>query len=192
MLPPVRYGNCKLFLLCSFPVDLEEARQIRQRITEATQPDKLLDIQLPELEGYYREIYSTLGFFYTRDEYNETMRLLDSLRRDIELKRGWKQSAEQHQENQGQGATILYWTKWAVAVGVVVPILVALIQEIPFSKLLRAISSESQPQLIRTTKMILESPAPIEQPSVSPTESPTPSGATTPTETPIKFPPPAP
>ena len=93
---------------------------------------------------------------------------LTELRGEIELKRIAAQSTQQHGESIAQGSTILYWTKWAVAVGVVVPILVALIAEIPFSRLLPARASQASPTSShQASATVAPSPAPtaIESPS---------------------------
>jgi|SRR5215471_9809469 len=44
----------------------------------------------------------------------------------------------QHREASGLGKKTLFWARWAVVAAVIVPILVALISEIPLSKLLHA------------------------------------------------------
>ena len=88
-----------------------------------------------------------------------------------------------HQATLTQGKTILYWTKWAVAVGVVVPIAVALIAEIPFSRLLPAKASRaspaSSPQMVASAAPSL-SPTTTESPSESRQASQTPELTATP------------
>ena len=148
---------------------------------------------------HYRRVTTTCqkndGISFDRTEIAVCEVRLTELRGEIELKRIAAQSTQQHGESIAQGSTILYWTKWAVAVGVVVPILVALIAEIPFSRLLPARASQASPTSSpQASATVAPSPAPtaIESPSESPQASPTPESTSTPAQTPIKFPPPAP
>ena len=69
---------------------------------------------------------------------------IELLRREIEMRRIEARTDAHHTAAMTQGNKILFWARWAVLVGVGVPILVALIAEIPFSKLLLSISSRPQ------------------------------------------------
>jgi len=100
-----------------------------------TGPDKLSSLPLDTLQACYHYLSEERWNLFDRTEIAVCEVRLTELRGEIELKRIAAQSTQQHGESIAQGSTILYWTKWAVAVGVVVPILVALIAEIPFSRL---------------------------------------------------------
>lgn len=160
-----------------------------------TGPDKLSNLPLDTLQACYHYLSQERWNLFDPKDIAVCEVRLTELRGEIELKRIATQSTQQHGESMVQGSTILYWTKWAVAVGVVVPILVALIVEILPSMLHPARSSEPpRKSLPITSTSAIPTPQPTQ--SASPTESgtasPTPLEASTPAQTPIKFPPPAP
>src|SRR5881398_1341877 len=70
---------------------------------------------------------------------------IDLLAKEIELRLLDERNKERHLEAIGQGSKILFWARFAVLVGVVVPILVALIAEIPLSTLLPSTTSQPSP-----------------------------------------------
>src|SRR6266403_5343430 len=156
-----------------------------------TGPDKLSSLPHATLQACYHYLSEERWNLFDRTEIAVCEVRLTELRGEIELKRIAAQSTQQHGESIAQGSTILYWTKWAVAVGVVVPILVALIAEIPFSRLFPARASQASPTSSPKAKATVVpslAPTAIE----SPQASATPESTSTPAQTPIKFPPPAP
>jgi hypothetical protein len=141
-------------------------------VYQDTAPEKLTDMKDEPLQACYRYFLAAHGEFgagYTKEIRTAEARiaLLQSV---IESRRMEKQNADQHEESMGQGSKILLWTKRAVAVGVLVPILVALIAEIPFSRLLPSKASQaspaSSPQAAATV-----SPSPAPMAAESPSES---------------------
>ena len=116
---------------------IQNGRTMGYRLSMAdTGPDKLSSLPLDTLQACYHYLSEERWNLFDRTEIAVCEVRLTELRGEIELKRIAAQSTQQHGESIAHGSTILYWTKWAVAVGVVVPILVALIAEIPFSRLL--------------------------------------------------------
>jgi hypothetical protein len=92
------------------------------------------------------------------------------------------ENKSRHEDAQRIGSKTLFWARWAVVAAVLVPITVALIQETPLSKLLRAIPSKSRQQPSPKTQ---HSPRPLgtaTPASVSPTVSVSPSAEVSPPE----------
>ena len=173
-------------------MNVDEARETVQCAFRAMAPETLPNLTLPQLQEHYDALCEArlvlLQHSYTSDS---TDGLLHTLRQEIAGKLAEQRGERHHTESVGLDRRILHWTRWAVVAAVVVPILVALIAEIPFSRLLRATASQASP-----TSSMRSSPTPetttapmaVELQSATPQASPTPSE----TETPIKLPPPAP
>ncbi len=155
-----------------------------QRKIQETQPDKLADFSPEKLQSYlayFLDAHHTFGNGMTHQIRAAEARIA-YLQNEIGTRSVRTQSAAQHEQAMGQGSRILYWTKWAVAVGVLVPILVALIAEIPFSRLLPARASQVSPTSSpsgQPTVAPSPTPTPVETPSVVPQASQTPSPTST-------------
>src|SRR5215471_19572076 len=84
--------------------------------------------KLTAYEQYFAEQIPHFGHDSLHTRYQQQcLHRIDSLRAEI-----------QHREAFGVGRKTLFWARWAVVAAVIVPILVALISEIPLSKLLHA------------------------------------------------------
>jgi hypothetical protein len=165
-------------------VDISEARQIEQRVRLATAPDRLPSLTLPELQELHESLcQARFVILQTGYPITSTDDRLQMLQQEIEAKRAEERSERHHVESVRLDRKILRWTRWAVAVGVVVPILVALIADIPFSKLLHARASKSsRPSSAQTPSIFAPSKSRLAEksPSAGPTASPTPVSTSTP------------
>ena len=177
---PLSHGLNRLRVLT---VDASEALQVQQRVLK-TKLSMLGVSELRELHDTLREARQVrLNSSYRVGIIDD---LLEVVRREIDA----KQDERHHTQVMAQGSHILIWTKRAVLAAVVVPILLALIAEIPFSKLLRASPMSSEQNQASVAPTI--TPTVVESASTQSPVSPTPEEASTPAQTPIKFPPPAP
>src|SRR5438094_708806 len=126
---------------------MSQAEEIQQRVILATSPDRLPTLTVPQLRKLYDSLCEVrqvrIRFGYTLSATDD---LLQTLRQEIESKRAEEQGERHHEQVMSQGSNILYWTKCAVVAAVVIPILVALIAEIPFSRLLLSKPSRESPQ----------------------------------------------
>ena len=173
-------------------MNVDEARETVQCAFRAMAPETLPNLTLPQLQEHYDALCEARLVLFQHGYTSDTAdTLLHTLRQEIAGKLAEQRGERHHTESVGLDRRILNWTRWAVVAAVVVPILVALIAEIPFSRLLRATASQASP-----TSSMRSSPTPetttapvaVELQSATPQASPTPSE----TETPIKLPPPAP
>jgi hypothetical protein len=198
VLPPIRYGILTPALLKCRLVEQQEAYNRFGEVKRATEPNKLIDLPLAQLEAYYNELHSLrdwlFGTTWALEACNARMELL---RREIELRRLTEQSDRQHRESFdlgkrtfGLSEKTLFWAKVggiAAAIGTSV----LLVSDTGLSKFLRAMSFRLAPV---SPKQNLPSAAATEAPTatLSPSESTPASPTSSATTTPIKFPPPAP
>jgi hypothetical protein len=171
---------------------MHEALRIYQEVMPPTEPDKLYGLTRHQMEVFYNSLHAARQGLLGGIAEERCDRRLELLRREIELKRTEERSERQHQENSFLGQKTLFWAKVggiAAAIGT----FVLLFQDMPISKLLRAISSraspKSSPQLMPTAAQS-ETPTAAESPLATPQALETPSPSATPT--PQKYPPPAP
>ncbi len=175
---------------------LDEARAARNRVQRSLEPDTLPNLKVADLQELYDCLCGArsdlLGFGFPISEIDEFLRIL---RQEMGAKLAEERGERHHTQVMAQGSDILVWTKRAVLAAVVVPILVALIAEIPFSGLLRAKASPASPtssEQKQASAAPTITPTAAEPASTQSPVSPTPEEASTPVQTPIKFPPPAP
>ena len=146
-----------------------------------TTPNKLADLSTESLEACYHYFSEAHREAELPQMVKAAADRMPELRSEMELRRMEEHSQRQHGEAIGQGRKILFWARWAVAAAVVVPMLVALIADIPFSKLLRATSFRSAPKSLPQTAPTaspMRLPRATESPSATPQASPTTSEAT--------------
>jgi hypothetical protein len=136
-----------------------------------TAPDKLSPLSLEQLQkchAYFVDVNPQLqGWHAMQVQCRDRIELLS---KEIESRRSETHSERHHREAIGLGRQTLFWAKVggiAAAIGTTV----LLVSDTGLSKFLRAKASRSQSQWLRNTKMIPETPAPAESPSVSPTPS---------------------
>jgi hypothetical protein len=171
-------------------VTVDEARAALNWVQRSVEADTLLNLNVADLQERYDSLCKArnplVGFGHPMQHIDA---LLQILRQEMDTKLAAERDERRHTQEMKQGSDILFWTKRAVA-AVVVPILVALIAEIPFSRLLLATASQASPTSRRSspTPETTTAPVAVELQSATPQASPTPSE----TETPIKLPPPAP
>lgn len=168
---------------------LDEARAVRNRVQRSLEPDTLPNLKVAELQELYdclcgaRSDLAGFGFLSQTDAF------LQVLRQEMEA----KIPAERAERHHKQVMCVARWTLfWAMIGGIGTVGLLLL--DIPFSKLLHAITFLSSPVSSTPTATAAPTPTPTAtiSPSPTPRASPTPEGASTPAQTPIKFPPPAP
>ncbi len=137
---------------------------------KATEPNKLRQMpteKVIEYEQYFAEQIPQFGLDAKHQQYRKQCHArMDSLRREI-----------QHREAFGLGTKTLFWARLAVVAAVVVPVALALISQLPFSKLLPArIDKASPPTYLQTPAPTAASPV---QEASSNTATPSPEQAMT-------------
>ena len=140
-----------------------EATEIVSNCNNATKTGAYLDWTLDDLLGMQMKLRQArdllLRFGYYLETADET---LAKLNQRIETKQFEERTERHHSEsmNQGKhtldvGEKTLFWARWAVIAAVLVPILVALIADIPFSKLLPATRYQSSGKLTVKKRQII-------------------------------------
>jgi hypothetical protein len=148
-------------------------------------PEKLKDMSddtLAACHAYFVEAQYELGAGQDRMIRAAEGRVA-LLNDEVRLRATERGSKNRHTESIHYDRKILRWTRWAVAVGVAVPIVVALIAEIPFSKFLRATASrplEQSAPSVQPTAAPSQTPPATQSPSIAPQTSQTPAESSTP------------
>jgi hypothetical protein len=129
-----------------------------------TEPEILKGLTREELERYHA-FFVKLAPDWTHHPATlaKCRSRIDLLGKEIELRRVDDRNRERHSEVIVQGGEVLLWTKRGAKAAIIAAILagLALIPDIPFSKLLRALSSQPAP-----------APTQLESPNVSASEPP--------------------
>ena len=123
-----------------------------------TEPNKIRQMpieKLIEYEQYFAEQIPEFGLDAKHQQHPQQYQArMDLLRAEIQLRLLTTQSERQHKEAFGLGKRTLFWAKLAVVAAVVVPVILALISQFPFSKLLPAKTDKASPPTY------LQTPAP--------------------------------
>ncbi|SRR6266542_2412720 len=117
--------------------------QVAKAIGE-THPSKLREMpteKIIEYEQYFADQLLSFGLDTRHQQYQQQcLARMELLRREI-----------QHREAYGLGTKTLFWARLAVLAAVVVPVVLALISQFPFSKLQPARTDKASPPTYRQT-----------------------------------------
>jgi hypothetical protein len=156
------------------------------KVIAETDPPKLETLSIQQMKSYEHYLSAKLPDLTDEGLITVCRGRIDLLRQEIQLQRTEKKADHRHQEAFDVGTKTLFWARLAVLAAVVVPVVLALISQFPFSKLLPARIDKASPPTYLQTPAPTAASQETEASSNSAASSPEPTATAQPSVSPLE------